>query len=90
MESRRQFSPVGGSYDKTAIVWDVSGSQGLVEQQFNDHFAPALDVDWKDDMTFSSRSIDKTVNICRVGVARPLKTYSGHSDEVNAVIWDPS
>jgi transducin (beta)-like 1 len=81
---------LSGSYDKTTIVWDVSGSTGFVEQQFNNHFAPALDVDWKDDTTFASCSTDKTVNICRVGVASPLKTYMGHTDEVNAVKWDPS
>jgi len=81
---------LSGSYDKTTIVWDVSGSTGFVEQQFNDHQAPALDVDWKDDTTFASCSTDKTVNICKVGVSRPLKTFCGHTDEVNAVKWDPS
>lgn len=81
---------LSGSYDQTTIVWDVSGSNGFVEQQFDDHHAPALDVDWKDDVTFASCSTDKTVHICRVGVSRPLKTYTGHTDEVNAVKWDPS
>ena len=81
---------LSGSYDQTTIVWDVSGSTGFVEQQFNDHKAPALDVDWKDDTTFASCSTDRTVHICRVGVPRPLKIYSGHTDEVNAVKWDPS
>jgi hypothetical protein len=81
---------LSGSYDKTTIVWDVSTDNGRVEQQFNDHQAPALDVDWKDDTTFASCSTDKTVHICRVGMPRPLKTYTGHTDEVNAVKWDPS
>ena len=81
---------LSGSYDKTTIVWDVSGTTGTIEQQFNDHQAPALDVDWKDDTTFASCSTDKTVNICKVGVTNPLKTFSGHTDEVNAVKWDPS
>ena len=81
---------LSGSYDKTTIVWDVSGVKGVVKQQFSFHFAPALDVDWKDDLTFASCSTDKTVQICRVGSSRPLKTFSGHSDEVNAVKWDPS
>ena len=81
---------LSGSYDKTTIVWDVSGSQGFIEQQFTDHQAPALDVDWKDNTTFASCSTDKTVHICRVGMKRPLKTYTGHTDEVNAVKWDPS
>jgi len=81
---------LSGSYDQTTIVWDVSGDSGVVEQQFNDHQAPALDVDWKDDVTFASCSTDKTVHICRVGTSKPLKTYTGHVDEVNAVKWDPS
>jgi transducin (beta)-like 1 len=72
------------------IVWDVSGSSGQVVQQFNDHAAPALDVDWKDDTTFASCSTDKRVLICRVGVDHPLRIYTGHLDEVNAVKWDPS
>ena len=81
---------LSGSYDKTTIAWDVSGSTGFVEQQFTDHEAPALDVDWKDDTTFASCSTDKTVHICQVGKPKPLKTYTGHTDEVNAVKWDPS
>jgi len=81
---------LSGSYDKSTIVWDVTGDVGFVKQQFSFHLAPALDVDWKDDMTFASCSTDKTVQICRVGVPRPVKTYSGHNDEVNAVKWDPS
>ena len=75
---------------KLQIVWDVSGSTGVIEQQFQDHRAPALDVDWKDDTTFASCSTDKTVHICQVGKPKPLKTYTGHTDEVNAVKWDPS
>lgn len=81
---------LSGSYDKTTIVWDVSVDKGFVKQQFSYHFAPALDVDWKDDLTFASCSTDKTVQICRVGSVRALKTFSGHKDEVNAVKWDPS
>jgi len=81
---------LSGSYDKTTIVWDVSSGSGFIKQQFEDHQAPALDVDWKDDNTFASCSTDKTVHICRVGSEGPLKTYTGHTDEVNAVKWDPS
>ena len=81
---------LSGSYDKTTIVWDVSSGSGFIKQQFEDHLAPALDVDWKDDSTFASCSTDKTVHICKVGAEKPLKTYTGHTDEVNAVKWDPS
>lgn len=81
---------LSGSYDKTTIVWDVAGATGFVEQQFTDHEAPALDVDWKDNTTFASCSTDKTVHICKVGSPAPIKIYKGHQDEVNGVKWDPS
>ena len=81
---------LSGSYDKTTIVWEVTAEKGVVRQQFHFHQAPALDVDWKDDATFASCSTDKCVHICQVGKQEPLKTYKGHTDEVNAVKWDPS
>ena len=82
---------LSGSYDTTAIVWDVSEPKAdPVIQQFTEHEAPTLDVDWKDQTTFATCSTDKTVHIYQVGGARPLKIYRGHTDEVNAVKWDPS
>lgn len=62
----------------------------IVRQQFEFHLAPALDVDWKDDLTFASCSTDKCVHIVQVGSDTPLQTFTGHTDEVNAVKWDPS
>jgi transducin (beta)-like 1 len=89
---------LSGSYDKTIIVWNVSGitadggsaNKGFIEHQFKDHEAPALDVDWKDNITFASCSTDRTVHIYRVDTNTPLKIYRGHADEVNAVKWSPS
>ena len=81
---------LSGSYDKTTIVWEVNNERGVVRQQFSFHQAPALDVDWKNDYTFASCSTDKSVHICQVGSYEPLRTYRGHTDEVNAVKWDPS
>ena len=81
---------LSGSYDKTTIVWNVSSAQGEVKQQFHNHTAPALDVDWKDADTFASCSTDKSVLICKVGLTAPLIKFTGHKDEVNAVKWDPS
>merc|ERR1712157_164317 len=81
---------LSGSYDKSSIIWDVSGEVGYVKQQFSFHFAPVLDVDWKDDYTYASCSTDRTVQICKVGLNQPVKAYEGHSDEVNAVKWSPS
>jgi WD40 repeat protein len=82
---------LSGSYDTTTIVWDVTGrNPDPVLQRFFDHDAPALDVDWRDNNMFASCSTDKTVHIYRVGDDKPLRVYRGHTDEVNAVKWDPS
>ncbi|MEQ2242110.1 Transducin beta-like [Ilyodon furcidens] len=52
--------------------------------------APALDVDWQNNTTFASCSTDMCIHVCRLGSDRPLKTFQGHSNEVNAIKWDPS
>eukprot|EP00904_Undaria_pinnatifida_P014117 jgi/Undpi1/9836/HiC_scaffold_27.g12290.m1 len=79
---------LSGSSDKSAIVWDVS--RGEVQQQFRFHEAPTLDVDWKDDITFATCSTDKAIHTCVVGEEYPRQTFTGHTDEVNAIKWDPS
>lgn len=83
---------LSGSYDKTIIVWNISagGTSGCIQNQFKDHDAPALDVDWRDNMTFASCSTDRTVHIYRVNRDSPIKIFNGHTDEVNEVKWDYS
>ncbi|KAJ3416493.1 Transducin beta-like [Chytridiales sp. JEL 0842] len=76
------------SMDCTAVIWD--GQTGDSRQQFCFHDGPILDVDWKDDVTFASCSTDKSVFVCRLGMLEPVKVYSGHSNEVNSIKWDPS
>jgi len=79
---------LSGSVDKTAIIWDAKS--GEVQQQFEFHTAPTLDVDWKDDYSFATCSTDKMIYVCELGKNRPIKTFQGHSDEVNAIEWDPT
>lgn len=52
--------------------------------------APTLDVDWRNANSFATCSTDKLIHVCKIGDAKPLKTFSGHEDEVNAIKWDPS
>ncbi|CAF0996889.1 unnamed protein product [Adineta ricciae] len=73
--------------DRTTIIWDANS--GHCEQQFAFHTAPALDVDWQSDITFASCSTDQKIHVCRLGEQRPLKTFHGHQNEVNAIKWDP-
>mmetsp|Transcript_65853 Transcript_65853/g.155556 ORF Transcript_65853/g.155556 Transcript_65853/m.155556 type:complete len:464 (-) Transcript_65853:40-1431(-) len=79
---------LSGSVDKSAVVWDAK--TGEAKQQFCLHTAPTLDVDWGLHNVFATCSTDKTIFVCRVGEQAPVKTFRGHSNEVNAIKWDPS
>ncbi|XP_042018025.1 WD40 repeat-containing protein HOS15-like [Salvia splendens] len=79
---------LSGSVDKTAIVWDIK--TGEWRQQFEFHSAPALDVDWRNNVSFATCSTDSMIYVCKVGENRPIKTFSGHQCEVNAIKWDPT
>lgn len=73
--------------DKTTIIWDAHN--GTCQQQFSFHTAPALDVDWQNDISFASCSTDQKIHVCRLGIQLPIKTFEGHQNEVNAIKWDP-
>lgn len=73
--------------DRTTIIWDASS--GHCTQQFSFHSAPALDVDWQSNDSFASCSTDQRIHVCKLGVDRPIKTFQGHTNEVNAIKWDP-
>uniref|UniRef100_A0A6T8K154 Uncharacterized protein n=1 Tax=Hemiselmis andersenii TaxID=464988 RepID=A0A6T8K154_HEMAN len=79
---------LSGSVDKTSIVWDTK--TGDVVQQFVFHSAPTLDVDWRNSNSFATCSTDKTIYVCKIGEDQPVKRFQGHSDEVNAIKWDPT
>lgn len=92
-----------GSGDGTAIVWDVSS--GRTRQQFSLHAKNVLDVQWLTgasdstashanqniaDMLFATCSDDNQVHLCKLGEPKPIKSWTRHSDEVNAIRFDPS
>ena len=81
-------SLLSGSVDKTAIVWDVK--TGKMKQQFAFHSAPTLDVDWRTADSFATSSMDHSIYVCKLGDDKPVKAFKGHTDEVNAIKWDPS
>jgi transducin (beta)-like 1 len=102
--NRRGNYILTGSADGTAIVWDLNS--GKVRQQFSSHSDTVLDSDWltgsmvgnregeapslSADNTFATCSADNSVNVLRLGDAKPLKTLKGHTDEVNAIRFDPT
>ncbi|XP_072300652.1 F-box-like/WD repeat-containing protein TBL1X [Eucyclogobius newberryi] len=86
--NKKGNSILSAGVDKTTIIWDAH--TGEAKQQFPFHSAPALDVDWQNNTTFASCSTDMCIHVCRLGNDRPLKTFQGHTNEVNAIKWDPS
>ncbi|CAO2606799.1 F-box-like/WD repeat-containing protein TBL1XR1 [Lemmus lemmus] len=74
--------------DKTTIIWDAH--TGEAKQQFPFHSAPALDVDWQSNNTFAPCSTDMCIHVCKLGQDRSVKTFQGHTNEVNAIKWDPT
>ena len=73
--------------DKTTIIWDAA--TGQCTQQFAFHSAPALDVDWQTNVSFASCSTDQCIHVCKLGSDKPTKSFQGHTNEVNAIKWDP-
>lgn len=85
--NRRGNYILSAGVDKTTIIWDASSGQ--CTQQFSFHSAPALDVDWQTNQSFASCSTDQCIHVCRLGIDKPIKSFQGHTNEVNAIKWDP-
>lgn len=49
-----------GSLDATVCLWELNS--GRVKQQWSTHSDSVLDVDWNDDQTFASASMDKSIH----------------------------
>ncbi|KAK4704652.1 transducin (beta)-like 1, partial [Phenoliferia sp. Uapishka_3] len=76
-----------GSLDNTVCLWEVNS--GKVKQQWSSHSDSVLDVDWNDDTTFASASMDKSIHLFNVQRVSPLNRFKGHRDEVNVVKFSP-
>lgn len=84
---------LSGSYDRRAVVWNAD--TGAVVQTSLLHSAPVLDVDWRDETTFATCSSDMLIHMTKIspdttGTSAAYRTFSGHTDEVNAICWSPS
>ena len=85
--NRRGDLLLSGSVDKTAVVWDAKSGQ--CKQQLSFHKGATLDVDWRNNTSFATCSTDHFIHCCKVGEQQPVRTFSEHKDEVNAIKWDP-
>ncbi|KAG5573445.1 hypothetical protein H5410_063211 [Solanum commersonii] len=78
---------LSGSIDTTAVVWNVKS--GELKQQFDFHSGPLLDVAWQNNDSFATSSADNMIYVYKVGEKKPVKTFSGHQNEINTIKWDP-
>ena len=72
------------SADCLALVWSVDST--MIMKKFP-HAHPVLDLDWKDDMTFATASVDGTVGL--ISINGVFKALQGHRGDVTAVAWSP-
>lgn len=47
------------------------------------------DVDWRTNESFAYCCRNGSIYVCKLGIYKPIKTFNGHEDEVNAIKWDP-
>ncbi|KAH6916628.1 WD40 repeat-like protein [Coprinopsis sp. MPI-PUGE-AT-0042] len=76
------------SLDGTAAVWDVKEKK--LAQHYIVHGDCCLDVDWLTEDTFASCGADKRINVMKLGIEEPIKTFDGHQDEINQIRSNPS
>ncbi|RDB29531.1 F-box-like/WD repeat-containing protein TBL1Y [Hypsizygus marmoreus] len=76
------------SLDGTACLWDVKEKR--VHRQYRCHTDCCLDVDWLDENTFVTCGADQLIHIMRVDTPNPLKTLTGHMNEINQIKCNPA
>jgi WD40 repeat protein len=83
-----QFSTSGRrvattSYDGTCRVWEVATATCLQVVRAEDYA-----VAWRNEEEFFLVA-DNTILRCQVGEDEPVQVYTGHTDGVNSLAWDP-
>lgn len=74
-----------GGMDNAVVVCD---QEGTVVAKFI-HKGPVLDLDWRNDTIFATGSTDRRVRVFEVGKPEPIREFTTHRSDVNAVRWDP-
>jgi transducin (beta)-like 1 len=72
-----------GSLDGSACVWNVKTKK--LHMQYRWHTDCCLDLDWLDDTTFASCGADMVIFIIKIHDKKPIKTLSGHTNEINQI-----
>ncbi|KAF9055898.1 WD40-repeat-containing domain protein [Panaeolus papilionaceus] len=76
------------SLDGTTCLWDVNEKQ--MHRQYRFHQDCCLDVEWLTEDVFATAGADANIFIMHVDRDVPIRTFTGHRDEVNQVRVNPS
>ncbi|KAF9469758.1 WD40-repeat-containing domain protein [Collybia nuda] len=76
------------SLDGTSCLWDVK--ERRLHKQYRCHTDCCLDVVWLNETTFATCGADQLIYILRVDEDEPIKTLSGHENEINQIKCNPS
>ncbi|KAJ7664938.1 WD40 repeat-like protein [Mycena rosella] len=76
------------SLDGTACLWNVA--ERSLQTQYTAHKDCCLDVDWLSDTMFGSCSADQLIHIMKVDQRDPIKTFAGHTNEINQIKCNPT
>ncbi|KAJ6601264.1 WD40 repeat-like protein [Mycena vulgaris] len=76
------------SLDGTACLWNVNAKE--LDTQYFVHKDCCLDVDWLSDTIFASCSADQLIHIMEIGKKEPIKTLTGHTNEINQIKCNPA
>ncbi|KAJ7157165.1 WD40 repeat-like protein [Mycena filopes] len=79
---------LSASLDGTACLWDVAAKE--MHTQYRSHTDCCLDIEWITNTLFASCSADRTVHIMQIGKTEPARIFTGHTNEINQIIANPS
>ncbi|KAF8921889.1 WD40-repeat-containing domain protein [Mucidula mucida] len=83
-----RFSPNGkyllsASLDGSTCLYDVA--KKALKRRFKSHKDCVLDIIWLNNTTFASAGADSLIYIQDIETAAPIKTLSGHANEINQI-----
>jgi transducin (beta)-like 1 len=70
------------------VIWSTEAGKLKKIQQFKVSETISYRVDWQTDETFST-FVYKNILVYKVGHKQPIKTFSGHTETVQFIQWDP-
>nr|GAT45993.1 predicted protein [Mycena chlorophos] len=76
------------SLDGTIGLWDVVKRE--LQTQYRISSDCCLDVQWLSETIFGCCTAEGTIHIMELGKTEPLRTFTGHTSEINQIVFNPA